>query len=112
MSKLDQPRIPLSIDTWADMIKSEDQPQWMLTRLNDGLVKKSKAIIWIEWNEDGTFKAKHDDIAVGRSLLMSPFNQFFTWQTTTVTQITAATPDSEYIEFSTTNSKYRLNKMQ
>lgn len=83
----------------------------MLTRLNDGLVKKSKAILWIECNDNATFKAKHDDIAVGRSLLMSPFNESFTWQTTTVTQITAATPDSEYIEFNTENSKYRLTKI-
>ena len=112
MSKIDQVKIPMSIDVWADMVKSEDQPQWMLTRLNDGLVKKSKDILWIEWSEEGRFQAKHEDIAVGRSLLMSPFNDFFTWQTTVVTQINATTPDSEYIEFSTTNSKYRLTKIQ
>ena len=87
------------------------RPYWMLTRMNDGLVKKANDIIWIEWNDNGKFKANHNDIAVGRSLLMSPFNEAFTWQTTTVTQITAATPDSEYIEFNTENSKYRLTKI-
>jgi hypothetical protein len=86
-------------------------PYWMLTRMNDGLVKKSKDIMWIEWDDNGKFKAKHEHIAIGRSLIMSPFNQFFTWQTTTVTQITAATPDSEYIEFNTENSTYRLTKI-
>jgi len=90
---------------------TESEYNWRLVRVEDGLNKKSKGIIWMEWNEDGTFKEKHDDIAVGRSLLMSPFNHFFTWQTTVVTMILASTPDSSYIKFKTKNSTYELFKL-
>ena len=118
MRKIQQDKIPVVIDE-DNVLKIaieqgviENEFNWKLVRERDGLTKKSKEVMWIEWNEDGRFQAKHEDIAVGRSLLMSPFNDFFTWQTTVVTQITAATPDSEYIEFNTTNSKYRLTKIQ
>jgi hypothetical protein len=36
-------------------------------------------VMWLEWNDDDTLKDKHDQPAIGRSLIMSPFNQFFTW---------------------------------
>jgi hypothetical protein len=90
---------------------ADNEFNWRLVRVEDGLNKKSKGITWMEWNEDGTFKEKHDDIAVGRSLLMSPFNHFFTWQTTVVTGILASTPDSSYIKFKTKNSTYELFKL-
>ena len=56
---------------------------WKLVRERDGLTKQSEKVMWVEFNEEGRFKEKYDEIAVGRSLLMSPFNDFFTWQTTT-----------------------------
>jgi hypothetical protein len=90
---------------------TESEFNWRLVREGDGLNKKSKGILWMEWNEDGTFKEKHDDIAVGRSLLMSPFNHFFTWQTTVVTRILASEADSSYIKFETKNSIYELFKI-
>ena len=90
---------------------TESEYNWRLVREGDGLNKKSKGILWMEWNEDGTFKEKHDDIAVGRSLLMSPFNHFFTWQTTVVTRILASEADSSYIKFETKNSIYELFKI-
>jgi len=90
---------------------TESEYNWRLVREGDGLNKKSKAILWLEWNEDGTFKEKHDDIAVGRSLIMSPFNHFFTWQTTVVTRILASEADSSYIKFKTKNSTYELFKI-
>jgi hypothetical protein len=90
---------------------TESEFNWRLVREGDGLNKKSKGILWMEWNEDGTFKEKHDDIAVGRSLLMSPFNHFFTWQTTVVTRILASEADSSYIKFKTKNSTYELFKI-
>jgi hypothetical protein len=90
---------------------TESEFNWRLVREGDGLNKKSKGILWMEWNEDGTFKEKHDDIAVGRSLMMSPFNHFFTWQTTVVTRILASEADSSYIKFKTKNSTYELFKI-
>jgi hypothetical protein len=86
----------------------EDEPtsNWILTREHDGLTKQSAEIIWLEWNEDSTFKEKHDNPAVGRSLLMSPVNQYFTWQTTIITEILEE--DGKNIKFKTENSIYDL----
>jgi len=102
MSKLNQIKIPITL--------IEDNGfNWKLVRERDGLTKQSKEVMWIEWNEDGTFKSKHDEPAIGRSLLMSPFNMFFTWQTTTVTEIVEERED--YIKFHTENSNYELWKL-
>ena len=89
MSKLKRNKIPISIINEDDLIKIgveqgviESEFNWKLVREYDGLTKQSKEVMWIEWNKDGTFKKKHDTFGVGFSLIMSPFNQFFTWQTT------------------------------
>jgi len=88
----------------------ENEFNWKLVRERDGLTNQSKDIMWIEWNEDGTLKKKHDTFAIGRSLLMSPFNQFFTWQTTPITEIVEEQDD--YIKFKTQNSNYELWKLK
>jgi hypothetical protein len=61
---------------------------------------------WLEFDEDGKFKQDFSQIAVGRSLLMSPFNASFTWQTTLVTEIVEK--KHRYIKFKTENSNYEL----
>ena len=98
MSKIDQIKIPVDIQT----------NNWKLVRERDGLTKQSSEVIWLEFNEDGTFKEKHDKPAIGLSLLMSPFNMFFTWQTTPITAIVEGRED--YIKFKTLNSNYELFK--
>lgn len=87
----------------------ENEFHWKLIRERDGLLKQSKAVIWIEFNEDGRFKEKYDEPAIGRSLIMSPFNDFFTWQTTTITEIVEQ--KDNYIKFKTQNSNYELFKL-
>jgi len=96
-----QPKLLLNFDT--------EEPKYRLVRERDKLVKESARVLWLEFNEDGTFKEKHDLPTIGRSLLMSPFNQFFTWQTTTVTEIVEQRED--YIKFKTGNSNYELFKI-
>jgi hypothetical protein len=83
-----------------------DYLQYKLVRDRDGLTKQSPAIKWIEFHENGKYKTDFPDIAIGRSLLMSPFNAFFTWMTTTVTEIVEQRED--YIKFKTENSLYEL----
>jgi len=90
---------------------TESEFNWKLIRERDGLVNRSKEILWLEWDENGRFKEKHSDIAVGRSLMMSPFNHFFTWQTTDVTEILEISEDLSYIKFKTKNSTYELFKL-
>lgn len=84
----------------------ELEPKYKLVRERDQLTKTSTGVKWLEFNEDGRYKADFEDIAVGRSLLMSPFSPSFTWQTTPVTEIVEQRED--YIKFRTENSSYEL----
>jgi hypothetical protein len=115
MSKIKQTKIPVNINE-PDLIQIgieqgviENEFNWKLVRERDGLTKKSKEVMWIEFDDDGRFKEKYDEPKVGRSLIMSPFNQFFTWQTTVITEIMEEKENS--IKFKTSNSVYELFKL-
>ena len=85
--------------------KQEDH-KYKLVRERDDLTKTSVDVKWLEFDEDGKYKADFPQVAVGRSLLMSPFGPSFTWQTTPVTEIVEQRED--YIKFNTENSSYEL----
>ena len=71
---------------------------WKLIRERDGLTKTSNAILFIEWNEDKTFKQKHDEPLINTSLMMSPFgDKSFTWLTTPIIEISSPVPSDEFI---------------
>jgi hypothetical protein len=115
-----QPKLLVAIDENGNIGLDENQAElmgliekefnWKLVRERDGLTNQSKDIKWIEWNEEGRFKADHKEPAVGRALLMSPFNDFFTWMTTDVTEILENQDD--YVKFRTRNSNYELWKLK
>ena len=96
-------------DEQVKILLGDTQMNWKLVRERDGLTKQSNDVLWIEWDDSGRFKEKWDNPSVGRSLLMSPFNDFFTWQTTTVTEVVEQRDD--YIKFKTQNSNYELFKL-
>lgn len=116
----EQPKLLVAIDENGNIGLDENQAElmglienefnWKLVRERDGLTNQSKDIKWIEWNEEGRFKADHKEPAVGRALLMSPFNDFFTWMTTDVTEILENQED--YVKFRTRNSNYELWKLK
>jgi hypothetical protein len=106
--KIKQIKLPVELADLAEVI-AQPAPNWKLVRERDGLTKHAVGITWIEFGENGFYKDRHDEPAVGRSLLMSPFNQFFTWQTTDVTEIVEQRDD--YIKFKTKNSNYELFKL-
>jgi hypothetical protein len=110
MSKLNQVKIPITLDNLSDMLPPPEQPKWKLVRERDGLTKQSAEVKWIEWDENGFFEATHDYPDIGRSLIMSPFNYYFTWQTTPMTGIQEQRED--YICFDTENSRYELFKIK
>lgn len=95
---------------FAELFYKEQEKNWKLVRERDNLTKYSRATIWINWNEDNTFKSQQENIEVGFSLLMSPFDQSFTWQTTVVTEIIENR--ERYIKFKTGNSIYELFKVE
>ena len=117
----EQPKLLVAIDENGNIGLDENQAElmgliekefnWKLVRERDGLTNQSKDIKWIEWNEEGRYKASHKEPAVGRALLMSPFNDFFTWMTTDVTEIVESSEDGSYIKFNTRNSVYELFKL-
>jgi hypothetical protein len=115
MSKIKQTKIPMIL-TEDNVFKIaveqrviENEFNWKLVRERDGLVNQSKEILWIEFDEKGNFKEKYDEPAIGRGLLMSPFNVYFTWQTTTITEIYEQ--KESYLKFKTGNSVYELFKL-
>ena len=116
MSKVKQTKIPITISDFDDLLEIaveqgvfETELNWKLVRERDGLTKQSKGIKWIEWKEDGSLKHYFDEASIGRSLLMSPLNHSFTWQTTLVTEIVEQREG--YIKFKTGNSNYELFKI-
>ena len=118
MSKIKQTRIPMIL-TEDNVFKIaveqrviENEFNWKLVRERDGLVNQSRDIKWLEWNEEGRVKQDCTEPAIGRSLLMSPFNDFFTWMTTDITEIVESSEDGSYLKFNTRNSTYELWKLK
>jgi hypothetical protein len=111
-----QPKVLLKLNDSNELVLDEQfltlfetevlKPKYKLVRGRDQLTKTSVDVKWLEFDENGRYKADSKDIAIGRSLIMSPFNQFFTWQTTLVTEIIEQKED--YIKFNTENSSYEL----
>jgi hypothetical protein len=113
-----QPKVLLKLDDSNELVLDElfakiygieSEHKYKLVRERDGLTKTSADVKWLEFDEKGKYKADFRDITIGRSLLMSPFNQFFTWQTTLVTEIVEHRED--YIKFKTENSDYELFRL-
>jgi hypothetical protein len=109
MSKIKQPKYNASIED-GKLVLDDSPKQWKLVRERDNLTKFSSDIAWLDWDAGGNFHEKNDDIKEGRSLLMSPFNSFYTWLTTEVTEIVVNDPD--YVKFRTKNSNYELFKLK
>lgn len=87
--------------------RKEPEAKYILKRLDDGLTKTGSRVQYIEWGETTEDNTAHDDIKVGRSLILEPRMQF-TWLTTTITEIIEQRPG--YIKFQTKNSTYELTE--
>jgi hypothetical protein len=93
-------------ELFTSVFGNPEEHKYKLVRERDGLTKTSKDIKWLEFDENGRYKADSEDIAVNTSLIMSPFNDFFTWQCTLTTEIIEQREG--YIKFKTENSTYEL----
>jgi len=113
-----QPKVLMSLNedgtlnldkTFEAIYGKESEHKYKLVRERDNLTKTSMDVKWLEFDENGRYKADFPQIAVGRSLLMSPFGPSFTWQTTLVTEIVEKR--HKYVKFKTENSNYELFKI-
>jgi hypothetical protein len=80
--------------------------KYKITRTRDKMTKQGNIIDWVEWNDDRTFKAKHDTIGIGRSLVLDFNMGTFKWMTTPTTEILEN--KENYIKFNTENSTYEV----
>jgi len=92
----------------AELVIPREEPnqKYTLKRLNDGLTKTGSRVQYIQWDEltkEGV--STHDDIKVGRSLMLEPRMQY-TWLTTAITEIVEQRDG--YVKFQTQNSTYEL----
>ena len=121
MSKIKQDKIYLTQDENGNLKMDDEmgklfmedlfaQYPYKLIRERDGLTHYAREIGWIEFNEDSTFKEKHDEPAIGRSLMLDPHRFSFTWLTTSITEILENQDD--YVKFRTRNSNYELWKLK
>lgn len=92
-NKIDRPKL------FMDIAKDN----YVLVREDDGKRIPCSVIKFIEWKEDGTFKAVHDEPAVGRSIVVDPgpYGQF-RWMTSAIAEVI----DSKHIK--TNNSTYKI----
>ena len=116
MTKIKQAEIPLIIDDngilqhiLSEQGLIENKFNWRLVRKHDGLICESENVVFLEWGLDGKFESVHKEAEIGRSLIMSPFNTQFTWQTTPITEIIEQ--KEGYLKFKTKNSTYELFKL-
>ena len=79
---------------------------YKLVREHDQLTRQGMYADWIEWNDDGTFKEKHDQPSIGMSLVIDGRFMNYTWLTTTVTEVLEEREG--YLKFKTKNSVYEL----
>ena len=81
--------------------------KYKLIRSSDNLIVTGNKILWLEWNENGTYKEHHETPVVGASLVVDPRYGNYTWLTTTMNSFTE---EEGVINFETKNSKYQLIK--
>lgn len=93
-----------------EKVKSKSKPQFLITRVNDGLEIKCFRIEWVEFSpETGRATAVHPHIALGRSLIADRMGSIHTWMTTEVTKVIQVAPNT--IHFLTKNSEYKITKI-
>lgn len=95
-NKIDSPKIYIDLAVH----------NYVLTRLDDNKQIPCSVIKYVEWKDDGTFKAAHDTPAVGRSIIADPGPYgMYQWMTSVITEVIKEN------EFKTKNSTYVLHKV-
>ena len=100
MSKITQDKFSADL-----VVAKEYKPKYNLERLDDGFIQVGRwKVEYIEWTDEGHYKSKHDEIKVGRSLILDNG-----WTTTEIKEIVEQREG--YIKFKTRNSTYELTEL-
>jgi hypothetical protein len=81
------------------------QKKYSLTKKEGGFLAEGRTIVWIKFNEKGTYESHSELISPEASLVINP-GPFYTWQTTLVKEIIEQSENR--VEFKTKNSHYIL----
>jgi hypothetical protein len=81
------------------------QKKYSLTKKEGGFLVEGRTIVWVKFNEKGTYESHSELISSEASLVINP-GPFYTWQTTLVKDIIEQTENR--VEFKTKNSHYIL----
>jgi hypothetical protein len=81
---------------------------YKIVRKNDGKKMFSESFKFITYDETGRGKSLEDNIEIDSSLVLPPYNKYFTWITSPITKIIENTGD--IIHFKTNNSEYIITK--
>lgn len=79
--------------------------KYMLVRSRDKMTATGTKVLWLEWNENGTFKQQHEQPTIGASLVLDPQFGTYRWLTT---PMLSYTEKDGVITFNTENSTYKL----
>ena len=81
-----------------------------LTKKESGEIFRGEIVKFIEFDENGKFKAMHDKHQVGFSCIINPQYMNYTWMTTPITEIIEEGWDmqTDILVFKTKNSTYEL----
>lgn len=82
--------------------------KYKLIRSSDNLTVTGKKVLWLEWNENGSYKQHHDTPLVGASLVVDPRYGTYTWLTSAMNSFIE--DEEGVITFETKNSNYQLIK--
>jgi len=123
MSKIDQIKIPVTIDEFGNITMDElfgsmmsSPAEWhptvKLVR-KDGLTKRGTKFGFVEWNGaelGSSFKKLHTIAQPGFSCIIDPHRMSYTWLTSGITEVVSdeETDTQRCIAFRTKNSDYTL----
>ena len=84
----------------------QDPHKYILTRIGDGYIVRGNSVLYMEWDETGHFKEKHDSPEIGRSLVVDFNTGNFKWMTTKIKEVLEMSDN--LVRFVTLNSEYQL----
>lgn len=79
---------------------------FIITRINDGKTFETEDYKFVVFHSDGRGKELQEKIEVGTSLVLPPYNAFYSWMTSEIVEVVKDEPG--LIEFNTRNSNYTI----